>query len=209
VPNSIEKLLAKALTKNNYHYSQQLQNQLCLYLDLMQRWNQVFNLTAIRTPEDMVWLHIMDSLSIAPFLQGERIIDIGTGAGLPGIPLSLTHPHLHFTLLDSNSKKTRFLMQTVAELKLTNVEVIHARCEDFKPKVKFDSIVSRAFSSITVMLAGTQHLLADQGQFLAMKGVYPEQELAHIPSGFIVSNVHKLTIKGLAAERHVACIHRK
>lgn len=203
-----EKLLSDALASNHFSVAQDTQEKILQFLDLMSRWNQVYNLTAIKDPKEMVWLHLIDSLSINPYLKGQRIIDVGTGAGLPGIPLALINPEKQFVLLDSNSKKTRFLIQVIAELKLTNVEVIHARVEEFKPATGFDSILSRAFSAIQVMLSKTQHLLAREGQFIAMKGVYPEQELAEIPSGYRVAEVHKLNIKGLLAERHVVCVER-
>lgn len=205
----VQKLLSEALTKNAYHFPETIEAKFVEYLALLDRWNQVFNLTAIRDPEDMVWLHILDSLSISPYLQGSRMIDVGTGAGLPGIPLALAHSDKQFVLLDSNSKKTRFLTQTLLALQIKNVEVVHARCEDFNPEVGFDSILSRAFSSIQVMLSKTQHLLAQDGRFLAMKGVYPAQEIKEIPAGFTLLESHKLKIKGLAAERHVICIEKK
>jgi 16S rRNA (guanine527-N7)-methyltransferase len=200
--------LAQALQRNGYTLTPEIQQQLLHYLDLMQRWNAVFNLTAIREFEDMVWLHLLDSLSINPYLHCNRILDAGTGAGLPGIPLALVQPQKQFVLLDSNNKKTRFLTQVILELKLTNVEAVHARCEDFQPTKLFDSIVSRAFSSIAVMLEKTQHLLAVNGQFLAMKGAYPDEELKNLPVDFDVLAVHKLTIKGLPAERHLVCIKK-
>ena len=206
----IEDCLSKAIAENDYPVSSVAEQQIMQYLDLLQRWNQVFNLTAIRDVYDMVSLHILDSLSIAPYLLGPRILDVGTGAGLPGIPLAITHPSKTFVLLDSNNKKTRFLTQVQLELGLKNITVVQARCEDYlPPDGGYDSIVSRAFSSIAVMLASTQHLLAKDGLFIAMKGIYPEQELREIPEGYAVVGVHKLDIKGLAALRHVVCIQRK
>jgi 16S rRNA (guanine527-N7)-methyltransferase len=205
----IQKLLPQALNQNNYDFDAAIQDKFVQYLVLMDRWNQVFNLTAIRDHKDMVWLHILDSLSISPYLHGSRIIDVGTGAGLPGIPLALIYPDKQFVLLDSNSKKTRFLTQTLLELNIKNVEVVHSRSEDYKPEQGFDSILSRAFSSIQVMLAKTEHLLADNGQFLAMKGIYPEQEIQEIPTDFVLLASHKLVIQGLAAERHLISIKKK
>jgi 16S rRNA (guanine527-N7)-methyltransferase len=209
----LEEFLSKSIAENSYNVSFATQQQLILYLDLLQRWNQVFNLTAIRDAYDMVTLHILDSLSISPYLHGTQIIDVGTGAGLPGIPLALTHPGKDFVLLDSNNKKTRFLTQAKMELGIQNIEVVQARCEEYpttdSQKTGYDCIVSRAFSSIAVMLTSTQHLLAKNGLFVAMKGIYPEQEIRDIPEGFTVTDVHKLEIKGLAAERHVVCIQRK
>lgn len=201
-------LLQKALIANGYHFSLDIHTKLLAYLDLMKKWNRVYNLTAIIDPHDMVYLHILDSLAINRYLHGNRIIDVGTGAGLPGIPLALLNPEKSFVLLDSNSKKTRFLTQVVLELKLSNVEVVHARCEDFHPEQSFDSVVSRAFASIRVMLTTTSHLLNDQGQFLAMKGVYPEKELRDIPEGFSLVGVHTLKIKGLDAERCLVCLRK-
>lgn len=207
--DTIEQLLPAALIDNGYSFSSTTQQQLIQYLHLLTRWNQVFNLTAIHEASDMVYLHILDSLSISPYLQGNFSIDIGTGAGLPGIPLALAHPDKRFVLLDSNSKKTRFLIQVIHELGIKNAEVVHARCEDFHHEARFDNIISRAFSSIAVMLANTQHLLSRDGQFLAMKGVYPAQEIEEMPTGFVLQGVHQLVIRGLAVERHVVCIRRK
>jgi 16S rRNA (guanine527-N7)-methyltransferase len=200
-------LLNSALTQNLYDFKADIQQQFSDYLALLQRWNEVFNLTAIRDPDEMVWLHILDSLSINTFLQGKRIIDVGTGGGLPGIPLAIINPDKQFTLLDSNGKKTRFLTQAKMELGLKNIEVVQSRCELYNPTEKFDLIVSRAFSSIRLMLETTQHLAQNSGQFVAMKGIYPEEELKDIPANF-GWKVQPLTIKGLAAERHVVFIER-
>jgi 16S rRNA (guanine527-N7)-methyltransferase len=204
-----EAILQRALNANGYDFSRTLTQQLLSYLELLGRWNEVFNLTSINDLEEQVWLHIIDSLSIGNYLHGSRVIDVGTGAGLPGIPLALTYPDKHFVLLDSNSKKTRFLTQVVLELKINNIEVVHARCEDYKTANLFDSIVSRAFSSIAVMLEKTRSLAAPDAQFLAMKGVYPQNELETLPPGFELLDVHKLIINGLAAERHLVCIKKK
>ncbi|MBV8801689.1 MAG: 16S rRNA (guanine(527)-N(7))-methyltransferase RsmG, partial [Gammaproteobacteria bacterium] len=201
--------LQKALIKNNFIVSLNIQEAFLQYLYLMQRWNHVYNLTAILDIEEMIMLHIIDSLSISPYLHGNRIIDIGTGAGLPGIPLALIHPEKHITLLDSNNKKTRFLTQVVIELKIKNIDIISSRCENFHPEQRFDSILSRAFASLKVMLLTTQHLLKEHGQFLAMKGSYPEQELLDIPSGFKMSAIQPLHINGLEAERHLICLERE
>lgn len=205
----LKDFLEKALRNNHYQFTDEIQAQFIAYLNLMQQWNRVYNLTAIRDPQEMVILHIIDSLAINPFLHGERIVDVGTGAGLPGIPLALINPDKKFTLLDSNSKKTRFLTQAILELKLKNVEVVHARCEDFHPEKCFDTIVSRAFASIQVMLTTTEHLICQKGQFLAMKGIYPEQEIAEMPAEFEVLAVHKLKINGLDAERCLVCVQPK
>jgi 16S rRNA (guanine527-N7)-methyltransferase len=190
--------LQKAFQENNYTFPPE---PFAHYLELLQRWNRVFNLTAIRDPNEMVILHILDSLAINPYLHGQRIIDVGTGAGLPGIPLALVNPDKHFVLLDSNSKKTRFLIQAITDLNIKNIEVIHSRCEDFQPQQNFDSIISRAFASLEVMLATTRHLIAHQGQFLAMKGVYPHSEIADLSEDFKIVAVENLKINGLGAQR--------
>lgn len=200
--------LQQALENNGYQLSEDTRDQMITYLRLLEQWNKVFNLTAIRDPKEAVYLHILDSLAIHTYLQGSRILDVGTGAGLPGLPLALMLPSKHFTLLDSNNKKTRFLTQVVAELAIKNVTIVHSRCEDFHPEEGFDTIVSRAFASIKVMLTSTNHLIHKQGQFLAMKGIYPYQEMAEIPEDFKVTAVHKIQIKGLDVERCVVCLNK-
>jgi len=201
--------LQNALTKNNFIVTPGIQRAFLQYLHLMQRWNQVYNLTTILNTEEMIMLHIIDSLSIGPYLQGNRIIDVGTGAGLPGIPLALMHPEKHITLLDSNNKKIHFLTQVLIDLKIKNIEIISSRCENFHPEQRFDSILSRAFASLKVMLQTTQHLLKKHGQFLAMKGSYPTQELLDIPQGFKVHAIHPLQLHGSHAERHLICLEKE
>ncbi len=204
----MKKFLHDALIANHHVVSQDTEKKFIAYLDLLSRWNQIMNLTAIQDEKDSVLLHLLDSLSIKDYLHGTRILDVGTGAGLPGIPLALVCPDKQFVLLDSNNKKIHFLRQVMYELSIPNVEIIHARCEDFKPQKLFDSILSRAFARIQVMLETTEHLQATHGQFLLMKGVYPEQEIREIPARFSVQAVHELHINGLAAKRHLVVIVR-
>ena len=205
----LDQLIAKALAENGYAYSAETQNQFRRFLELLQKWNQVFNLTAIRGAEDQVYLHLIDSLSILPYLQGQRCLDVGSGGGLPGLPLAIADSSRSWVLLDKSRKKTQFLVQVVAELGLKNVTVVCERCENFHPETGFDSIVSRAFGTINLFLASTQHLLAADGVFLAMKGIHPSDELAALPGGFSVLKVLPLNIQGLAAERHLIRIGRK
>lgn len=200
--------LKQALFDNQFDLSTSIQEQFLAYLNLLEQWNQVHNLTAIRDPREMIMLHIIDSLSINRFLFGKRIIDVGTGAGLPGIPLALVNPNKEFTLLDSNSKKTKFITQVILELGIKNVKVEHSRVEDFHPIDCFDSIITRAFSSLKEMLFATSHLVCTEGHFLAMKGVYPEEEIQQVPDEFRVMHVHALRINGLDAERHIVCIEK-
>lgn len=193
-----------------------VQAQLLDYVQLLDKWNRVYNLTAVRDPAEMVTRHLLDSLTIMPFLdkesEGKRILDVGTGAGLPGIPLALlsaqTHPEREFVLLDSNSKKTRFLQQAVAELGLENVQVVHSRTETFQPEQGFDVVLSRAFASVADMLAGAGRHCVPGGIMLAMKGADPAAELMDLDEAFELEQVARLTVPGLAEERHLVCLRR-
>ena len=182
------------------------QAQLLAYVRLLEKWNRTYNLTAVRAPEQMIPRHLLDSLAILPYLQGRRVLDMGTGAGLPGIPLAVAQPDLDFVLLDSNAKKTRFVTQACAELGLKNIEITQERVEKYRPARPFDTLVSRAFSTIADMLVASRHLYGPGGQVLAMKGVYPQEELAAIPPGYAIRAAHALTIPGLQAARHVVVI---
>ena len=183
-----------------------VQRKLIDFLSLLVKWNRAYNLTAVRQPEQMVARHLLDSLVIGPFLQGPRILDVGTGAGLPGIPLALAYPDYQFTLLDSNGKKIRFVTQVVAELGLANVDVIQSRIEAFQPAGRFDTITARAYASIAELVTQTSRLLADKGQFLIMKGVYPVAEVEAMPAGYRLEAVHELEVPKLDAERHLLIV---
>ena len=183
--------------------SQQLE-KLLQYLELLQRWNKAFNLTAIRDPLQMVRLHLLDSLAIHPYIHGVKsIIDVGTGPGLPGIPLAILNPQVNFTLLDSNGKKTRFLFQAINELKLPNASEINHRVEAYKPNQLFDAVISRAFSSISDMLNQCDHLISDQGCFLAMKGKKPDSELSQMTKAYKVVEVNEVNVPLIDSERHL------
>jgi 16S rRNA (guanine527-N7)-methyltransferase len=176
------------------------------YLGLLEKWNRAYNLTAVRDPAQMVARHLLDSLAVLPFLAGRRVLDIGTGAGLPGIPLAIARPDMEFVLLDSNAKKTRFVTQAAAELSLGNVTVVAERLEHYRPPQGFDTLVARAVGTIADMLDAGRHLLAAGGRFLAMKGVYPQEELAALPAGYQVAGVEAVRVPGLDAARHVVII---
>jgi 16S rRNA (guanine527-N7)-methyltransferase len=178
------------------------QRRLLAYLALLQKWNRVFNLTAVRDPAQMVSRQLLDSLSILPWIHGYRVLDVGTGAGLPGIPLAIALPDVAFTLLDANGKKTRFVQQAAAELGLGNVSVVHGRIEALRDAEGFDVITSRAFASLADFLNATLHLLADGGRWLAMKG-QAERDAGGLPPG-VVTQWHPLRIPGTQGERHVA-----
>ena len=178
-------------------------NQLLNYLDLLERWNKAYNLTAIRDPFDMINLHLLDSLAISAELQGDRFIDVGTGPGLPGIPLAIINQNKNFTLLDSNGKKTRFLFQTKLELGLDNISEVNQRVQDFHPKQTYDCVLSRAFSSLGDMVENCHHLLNQNGYFLAMKGKLPQTELRELPKNYKVEKLHSINVPGVEGQRHL------
>ena len=182
--------------------SASLAEPLAAYLQLLAKWNAAYNLTAIRDPEEMVVKHLLDSLVALPFVGVGSLVDVGTGAGLPGLPLAIAAPQLTVTLLDSNNKKTAFCTHAVAMLRLANVKVVHARVEEHRAG-PYQAIVSRAFSSVPEFCSATAHLGAAGGasRWLAMKGARPDAELAALPAGFTVRAVHPLTVPGLDAER--------
>lgn len=182
--------------------------QLLDFVALLGRWNRAFNLTSVRDPAQMITRHLLDSLSIAPALRGRRIVDVGTGGGLPGIPLAIACPERQFTLLDSNGKKTRFVTQAAAELGLHNVEVVKARAAEYHPPAPFDCVISRAFASVGELAQQAGHLCAEDGYILAMKGVYPMAELQSLPADFTVTEVVPLQVPSLDGERHLVVMRR-
>lgn len=180
--------------------------QLLAYVALMKKWNKVYNLTAVREEGAMVTHHLLDSLAIVPHLGADSLLDVGSGPGLPGLPVAMAKPELPVTVLDSNDKKCAFMRQATGELKLSNVSVCLQRVEHWQPVQRFGLIVSRAFAELKDFVEGAAHLLAPQGRLLAMKGQYPADEIARIPAGFRVSGVEKLKVPGLDAERHLIWI---
>jgi 16S rRNA (guanine527-N7)-methyltransferase len=184
-----------------------LATPLLRYLGELVLWNKTYNLTSVRVPVDMVTRHLLDSLSILPHVEG-RTCDVGSGAGLPGIPLAIANPALHVTLLDSGGKKARFLRHVQRTLPLTNVEVVEARAEGFTPPERFDTIVSRAFSALGEFLEATARLGAERGRWLAMKGKLARKELADVPPGFRVEHEIQLKVPGLDEERHLIIVTR-
>ena len=202
---SLASALAQGLQMMQCALEDGQQSALLSYLALLEKWNKVYNLTAVRDPALMVPQHLLDALSIRPYLVGTRILDVGTGAGLPGIPLAIAEPQREFVLLDSAMKRTRFVTQAVAELGLKNVEVVQARIEDYQPIALFETITSRAFTATGDFVAATAHLLADRGRLLAMKGKLPEQEINDLSEQW-TCEVHKLDVPGVVGERHVLLI---
>lgn len=181
--------------------------KLVAYLRLIEKWNRVHNLTAVREPGQMVVLHLLDSLAILPHVtKAKTLLDVGTGAGLPGIPLAIARPDLAVTLLDSSHKKATFLEQAKAELKLANVTVVCERVEKWQPGRTFDIVVSRAFSELGEFVAQSAHLAAPGGELLAMKGVHPFDEIARLPATHRVETVIELAVPTLDAKRHLVLL---
>ena len=198
-------ILAQGIAEAGLPIDEQKQQKLLAYLMLMQKWNKVHNLTAVRDADEMVVLHLLDSLVVLPFIDGKALLDVGSGAGLPGIPLAICLPDLKVTVIDSNNKKVSFMRQAKAELGIDNLEVLGGRVEEIAPNHKFDMVISRAFSDLDLFISLTHQLCDAQGKWLAMKGVYPEAELAELEknTGITASKTEALKVPGLAAQRHL------
>ena len=200
--NKLSRLLADAGISLTDHQK----NQLIAYVDMLHKWNKAYNLTSVRDPNEMLVRHILDSIVVAPYLKGGRFIDVGTGPGLPGIPLSIVRPEAHFTLLDSLGKRIRFLRQVQHELGLTNITPVQSRVEEFPSEPPFDGVISREFASLNDMVSWCHHLPGQNGRFYALKGQLPEEEIASLPAEFSVESVEKLRVPQLDGERHLVVI---
>jgi 16S rRNA (guanine527-N7)-methyltransferase len=199
--DELDRRLAEGMAALGLPHSPEQRERLLAYLALMQKWNRTYNLTAIRDLRTAVDLHLLDSLTLMPHLHGARILDVGTGAGLPGIPLAIMSGDKEFVLLDSNAKKTRFVQQAVIELELKNVDVATARVEQYRPACGFDTVLARAFASLDEILARTARLLTPHGRILAQKGQLPRDEIENLKDHPV--RVHRLAIPGLDLERHL------
>lgn len=184
-------------------------DQLLQYLALLVKWNAAYNLTAVRDAEQMVSRHLLDSLSVLPFLQGQHFADVGTGAGLPGLVLAIVEPQKQFSLIDSNGKKIRFVTQAISELKLGNATALQTRVEQWQPISGCDAVLSRAFASLTEMVTRCEHLLAPTGKLLAMKGNYPSDEIAALPPQWQVETSQSLKVPDEAGQRHLIILSRR
>ncbi|MCU6677815.1 16S rRNA (guanine(527)-N(7))-methyltransferase RsmG [Leclercia tamurae] len=198
--------LTRLLDQAGISLTDHQKNQLVGYVDMLHKWNKAYNLTSVRDPNEMLVRHILDSIVVAPHLQGERFIDVGTGPGLPGIPLSIVRPECHFTLLDSLGKRVRFLRQVQHELKLENIYPVQSRVEEFPAEPPFDGVISRAFASLNDMIGWCKHLPAQNGRFYALKGILPEDEIEQLPEGFEVESAIKLRVPQLEGERHLVIV---
>lgn len=209
---SLARALAAGITALGLDIDQAAQTKLLAYVALLEKWNRTHNLTAIREPERMVTHHLLDSLATLPHLPQDpalRLIDVGSGGGLPGVPLAIARPHWRVTVLDSNRKKATFLRQATGELALANVNVAARRVEDYAPQVAFDVAISRAFAELATFVAATGHLVRAGGQWVAMKGAYPREELARLPPDLQVLTLPVQGVPGLNAERHLVIVQAR
>jgi 16S rRNA (guanine527-N7)-methyltransferase len=201
--------LAQGLTELGIDLPSAAQEKLLAYATLLYKWNRTYSLTALREAEKAVSHHLLDSLAVLPFVPSVasgNLLDVGSGGGMPGIPLAIARPDLGVTLLDSNSKKAAFLRQAAIELALPNISVHCGRVEQYHPAVGFNSITSRAFSELADFVALSRHLLAPGGRWLAMKGVWPHEEIGRLPADVLVDSVHSLRVPGVEAERHLVVL---
>ena len=207
----LDDILASGLEALNLHLSEDQKTKLVEFVLLIDKWNKAYNLTSVRDPKQMMIKHILDSLAIGPYLptpSSQRIIDVGTGPGLPGMPLAIAFPEISFTLLDSLGKRVRFMTQCVHTLKLTNVVPVQSRVEEHHPEQPYDIVLSRAFASLKDMLHWCQHLVDSEGQFLALKGQFPEDELKEVSDHYRVIKTESLTVPNLVGERHLVWIKK-
>lgn len=208
---SLEKKLLEGLDKLECGVPKErehISTHLLQYILFLDKWNHVYNLTAVRKPEDMITKHVLDSLTLLPVMAGSNHADVGSGAGLPGIPLAIARPDWHLTLIESNQKKVAFLTQACIELALINVKVICERAERFFPAEKFDTVISRAFADLSTFVRTAGHLCADndKSRLIAMKGRFPDAELMQLPAQFEVEKVLRVMVPGLRAARHLIVI---
>lgn len=201
--------LSSLLESIDLSLSEQQKAKLIAYVSLLDKWNKAYNLTSVRSPDQMLIRHIIDSIVVAPHLQGSRFIDVGTGPGLPGIPLAIVLPESHFTLLDSLGKRVRFLKQVQYELKLDNIEPVQSRVEAWKAEPRYDGVISRAFASLQDMLNWCHHLSTDKGAFFALKGILPTDEIKSLDKNFFVDHQIRLNIPQLEEERHLIVIRKQ
>ncbi|EPA8368427.1 16S rRNA (guanine(527)-N(7))-methyltransferase RsmG [Vibrio fluvialis] len=208
--NSLRVKLDALIAQTDLEVSEHQREQLVGYVELLNKWNKAYNLTSVRDPMEMMVKHILDSIVVSPLLVGERFIDVGTGPGLPGIPLAIMNPEKNFVLLDSLGKRIRFIKQVLHELKIANVTPVQSRVEDYDGEEGFDGVLSRAFASITDMVEWCHHLPRPHtGVFLALKGLLPQEEIAQLPEWCSVTDIKALNVPELEGERHLVILSRK
>ena len=208
VAADFRQLLDAGLAGCRFVLSESQRDQLAGFLDLLSRWNRAYNLTAITGPEEMVARHVLDSLSVLDLVRGGRVLDVGSGAGLPGIPLAVASPDRHFVLLDSNGKRVRFVTHVIGRLEVENVDVAQSRVEDYHDESGFDTVVSRAFASLADFVRLSGHLCAPAGRLVAMKGRSDAGELAEVPGGWTILENRPLRVPGVEGQRHAVVLRR-
>ncbi|MGB2078893.1 MAG: 16S rRNA (guanine(527)-N(7))-methyltransferase RsmG [Vibrio sp.] len=207
VQQKLAQKLDQLIAQTDLTVSDLQKEQLVGYVMLLNKWNKAYNLTSVRDPMDMLVRHILDSIVVSPYLQGSRFIDVGTGPGLPGIPLAIMNPDFEFVLLDSLGKRIRFIKQVLHELKITNVQPVQSRVEEYQPEIGFDGVISRAFASISDMVSWCHHLpKPETGVFYALKGLKPDEEIAQLTPGFEVTKIDALVVPELEGHRHLVQI---
>ncbi|KXF81159.1 16S rRNA (guanine(527)-N(7))-methyltransferase RsmG [Enterovibrio coralii] len=200
--------LAQLISEAGMDIPADQQAQLLGYVEMLHKWNKAYNLTSVRDPQEMIVKHIMDSIVVSQHLEGSTFIDVGTGPGLPGIPLAIINPDKSFTLLDSLGKRIRFIRQVLHELKIKNVTPVQSRVEEFQPEVGFDGVLSRAFASMNDMVSWCHHLPNENGVFLALKGQVDQVEIDDLPADCSVTDIKPLTVPGLEGQRHLVILAR-
>jgi 16S rRNA (guanine527-N7)-methyltransferase len=200
--------LQAGLPRLNIELSDHQIETLVEFLALLVKWNRTYRLTAVTDPDEMVSRHLLDSLSVLPFIVGPRVLDVGSGAGLPGIPLAVARAEFEFTLLDSNGKKTRFMTHAAGRLGLDNVRILRARVEDYADEIGFDTVISRAFSSLVDFVERAGHLCSETGCLLAMKGRLRDEEMTTVPAGWGISTTRRLSVPGVKGCRHLVVMTR-
>lgn len=208
VAEEFRQMLDEGLARSGFVLSESQRDRMAGFLDLLSRWNRAYNLTAITDPDEMVARHVLDSLSVLDLVQGGRVLDVGSGAGLPGIPLAIASPNRQFLLLDSNGKRVRFVTHVIGRLGLDNVDVVQSRVEDYHDESGFDTVVSRAFASLADFVRLSGHLCAPAGRLVAMKGRSDADELADVPGGWTIMENRPLRVPGIEGQRHAIVLRR-
>ncbi len=204
----MQNLLAELIKEAGLNITKLQQTQLLGYVNLLNKWNKAYNLTSVRDPKEMLVKHLLDSLVVSEHLKGKRFIDVGTGPGLPGIPLAIVNPDAQFVLLDSLGKRITFIRQVIHELGITNVTAVKSRVEEYQA-LPFDAVISRAFASLSDMVTWCHHLPAPNGVFFALKGQLDENEMADLPKNCSVIGIKPLIVPRLEGQRHLVILQRE